>query len=60
MKRISKAVFPVFLCFLLLFGMGVFAAAEEDSQVYAKLLYMGHASIRITTAEGKVIQLVKD
>lgn len=48
------------LCFLLLAGTGISTQAEEDSTQqngYAKLLYMGHASIRITTPDGKVIYI---
>ena len=49
-----------FLCVLLLFCAGTCVRAEEESSVqggHAKLLYMGHASIRITTGEGKVIYI---
>ena len=58
--RLHASVFCVFMCFLLLVCAGVSVWAEEDSQTqgeHAKLLYMGHASIRITTAEGKVIYI---
>lgn len=57
MKKIAGAVGLAFVSILFLFGMGVITAAEEDSRAHAELLYMGHASIRITTAEGKVIYI---
>ena len=60
MKKIASAVISCFLCFLVLVCTGAGALAEEDNQSldgHAKLLYMGHASIRITTAEGKVIYI---
>jgi len=59
-KRNLRTVFSVFLCFLFLICTGAGVRAEEDSPAQdgqAKLLYMGHASIRITTAEGKVIYI---
>ena len=58
-KRLVS-VFSVFLCFLLLIGTGAGARAEEESQTqgeHAKLLYMGHASLRITTAEKSSISI---
>lgn len=62
-KSLGKRLVSVLctaLCFLLLIGTGAGVRAEEDSQAqgdHAKLLYMGHASLRITTAEGKVIYI---
>ena len=60
MKKISAAVISIIMCIFFLAGTGVIATADESGQAqgeHAKLLYMGHASIRITTAEGKVIYI---
>ena len=59
-EKLHMSVFCILLCFLLLACSGAGVRAEEDSPIHgeqAKLLYMGHASIRITTAEGKVIYI---